>query len=508
MKLAHPLGEWRDEEAESIIIDTFAGRVHVEWNPHAEVTPLGQLPFFINFLKSAELFEPWVQDCPLSYISPNAPSKRDVLGTMLLSVLAGHRRYAHVTTIRSDQVNPEMLGMKKALSEDSVRRAFSKTKPEECKKWQQKHLRRCWEMLLYEPWILDMDTTVKPLYGHQEGAVVGFNPHKPGRPSHAFHTSFIANLRLVLDVEVKPGNQTAGKYSRSGVFELIKSLPADARPAFIRGDSAFGNEDTMREAEEAGILYLLKLRLTLNVQRLVEKLFYKQEWVDAGQGFEGIESTLKLQGWSRSRRVIVLRRELKGQVALAHRTEEGQQEFEFIRTGEAIKRYEYGVVVTSLKDGILSIAQFYRDRADAENAFDELKNQWSWGGFTTQDLHRCQVMARNTALIYNWWSIFARLAIPERHAEAITSRPLLLEAVGRKTTHSGQTRLILTSAHGNRRALKKIMRRLNIFFEWLRTTAEQLNWAERWRQILSRALIKFLRGRALAPPPLLLEFNS
>jgi hypothetical protein len=84
---------------------------------------------------------------------------------------------------------------------------------------------------------------------------------------------------------------------------------------------------------------------------------------------------------------------------------------EFIRTGEAVKRYEYRVVVTSLKDGILSIAQFYRDRADAENIFDELKNQWGWGGFTTQDIHRCQVMARNTALIYNWWSIFARLAI-------------------------------------------------------------------------------------------------
>jgi hypothetical protein len=31
----------------------------------------------------------------------------------------------------------------------------------------------------------------------------------------------------------------------------------------------------------------------------------------------------------------------------------------------------------------------YRDRGDAENVFDELKNQWGWGGFTTQDLKRC-----------------------------------------------------------------------------------------------------------------------
>jgi len=41
--------------------------------------------------------------------------------------------------------------------------------------------------LLSEPWILDVDTTVKPLYGHQEGAVVSYNPHKRGRPSYRYH---------------------------------------------------------------------------------------------------------------------------------------------------------------------------------------------------------------------------------------------------------------------------------------------------------------------------------
>jgi hypothetical protein len=38
---------------------------------------------------------------------------------------------------------------------------------------------------LVQPWIADLDVTVKPIYGHQEGAEVGYNPHKPGRPSHA-----------------------------------------------------------------------------------------------------------------------------------------------------------------------------------------------------------------------------------------------------------------------------------------------------------------------------------
>ncbi len=39
--------------------------------------------------------------------SPNAPSKAEVLGTWVISVLSGHKRYAHVTAIRCDGVNPD-----------------------------------------------------------------------------------------------------------------------------------------------------------------------------------------------------------------------------------------------------------------------------------------------------------------------------------------------------------------------------------------------------------------
>jgi HlyD family secretion protein len=47
----------------------------------ATVTPLGQLPFFIEYLKQGSLFDGWVAGCPMHFTSPNAPSKRDVLGT-------------------------------------------------------------------------------------------------------------------------------------------------------------------------------------------------------------------------------------------------------------------------------------------------------------------------------------------------------------------------------------------------------------------------------------------
>jgi hypothetical protein len=38
------------------VVDKFAGSVRVEWDHAAAFTPLGQLPFFIDFLKMAGLF--------------------------------------------------------------------------------------------------------------------------------------------------------------------------------------------------------------------------------------------------------------------------------------------------------------------------------------------------------------------------------------------------------------------------------------------------------------------
>jgi hypothetical protein len=184
----HPAGESETGAlvpyAGPVPVDTFGGRVHVEWDPQAAVTPLGQLPFFTEFLQVGGLFDPWVESCPLLLTSPNAPSKRDVLGTVVLAILSGHQRYAHISALRGDTVNPPLLGMSKVMSEDSVRGNLGKMDETEGVAWLQDHLGYCVSPLLSEPWILDTDVTVKPLYGHQEGAVKGYNPHKPGRPSH------------------------------------------------------------------------------------------------------------------------------------------------------------------------------------------------------------------------------------------------------------------------------------------------------------------------------------
>ena len=132
----------------------------------------------------------------------------------------------------------------------------------------------------------------------------------------------------------------------------------------------------MREAERRGLPYLFKLRLTANVKKLIKKSFYKDDWSNASQGWQGREDTLRLEGWSRQRQVVILRRRLKEGMAIAG-SGAGQMALSFVETGPGADAFECGVLVASLDEEVLTLAQLYRDRADSENPFDELKNHRS-----------------------------------------------------------------------------------------------------------------------------------
>ena len=319
LQRVHPQGEaedqWEGQDTPVATVETFSGKVGLRWDEEASVTVFGQLPYFVEFLKTSGLFEAWVNDCPLSYTSPNAPDKREVLATLLLSVLAGQRRYAHIDALRADTLAPTLLGVDKLVSEDSARRAFKPVDEEASQRWLEGHLKRSYEELLEEDWILDVDATVKPLYGKQEGARLGYNPAKPGRPSHVYHSYMAANIRLLLGVEVQPGNQTAPSYAQPRLWAFLDELGPDRQPKLLRGDAHWGSEQAMLGAEQRGVDYLFRLRQTAGVKRLITRLFASDEWAPAGQGWQGVRSQLQLQGWSRSREVIVLRRQMRDSLA-------------------------------------------------------------------------------------------------------------------------------------------------------------------------------------------------
>lgn len=487
--------------SEPLVVDTMGGRIHVQWDESAQATPNGQLVFLAEFLACTGVFDRWVETCPLTYTSPNSPGNRDVLGTLLLGILAGHRRYAHITGLRGDSVAPRALGMNKVISEDSLCRALARIDEQSSQAWLRPALLSSVRDALDRDWILDIDASVKPLYGQQEGALKGYNPRKPGRPSHVLHTYWVRPLRQVLDVQLSPGNQHAGAHARAGLEQLLDAL-GDRTPALVRGDSGYGNEGILVALEQRQQPYLLRLRLTSNVQRLVRRQFDRLDWSRADdQGFQAVEDEVKLTGWSQMRRVVILRRRLREGIARETVNDHGQLSLDFAdhHVLDASRMWEYTVLVTNATYPRQSIAQLYRERCDCENGFDELKNQWGLSGLTTRDLNRSQTTARAGALVYNWWSWYCRAAHPGGRLEAITSRPLLLAAVGKAASHARQTTLYLTSMHARTETIKQLIVNIRAALRHVRLAAEQFRDADRWGTLL-RYVCQKIAPRIDAPP--------
>ena len=102
----------------------------------------------------------------------------------------------------------------------------------------------------------------------------------------------------------------------------------------------------MSRAEREELPYLFKLRLTRNAQRLIERAMVEPGWVTAGHGWQGKQSTLRLVGWSRHRRVILLRRPIERTVAMVTGDGSGRQldlYFGEITADPAAKVFEYAV---------------------------------------------------------------------------------------------------------------------------------------------------------------------
>lgn len=209
--------------------------------------------------------------------------------------------------------------------------------------------------------------------------------------------------------------------------------------------------------------YLFKLRQTQNVARTMAQLARnkKAERQDAGRGWQGVE-------------LVVLGKKRAEAPAKAKGSKSGQT----CSPGALIERaggdwHEHAALAASWKQSnIWVLAQAYQDRADAGNMFDELKNQRGWTRYTTTEFKRSQFMARLVALTHDWWEICTRMGTGERHEEAITTWPLLIEGVAQQTEHVRTVKLKMTSLHGKAKMIAKYSSRIGDSFRRSQSHAE------------------------------------
>ena len=502
-----------DEICQSHSTDLLRGGMAIcaRWDGDGQFTSLGGMAYFAEYLRDGGFLDKLLHGSPLRYASPNAPAPADVMGTLLVAILDGLSRYAGINQLRRDMVCPRMLGFRRMVSEDSVRNGLKQVgaHPDEWGAWLRDLQDRTVLPLLSEPYAADMDNTVKPTYGHQEGSEKGYNPRKPGRPSHNYQTWAMGATRLILGVGVLPGKRHSGKYGAALAFEWIDRLPPHLRPSLLRGDVGFGSADIIGEAESRRVPYLFKLSRTQKMKRHFRGLCRHAGWADAGEDWQGLFETVRLPGWPRPRRCLFLRRPASRASTAGARPDQLLLPTFDEWTGSADdgREWDFCVLVTSIPDlDAAAVAQLYRDRGNCENVFDELKNQWGWGGFVTRDLARTRLVAGLVAVAYNLWSIFTRLVSPNVHREAETSRPMLLNVLGRVTTSSRRTVLHLVSNHAMAKRIAAALGSIHDFLRQLRANAGKLEPDGLWTVILRAAFRYFLKQKR--PPRQHLDGNQ
>ena len=172
---------------------------------------------------------------------------------------------------------------------------------------------------------------------------------------------------------------------------------------------------------------------------------------------------MKLQGWSRERRVVSVR-------TLRPVNPSPQEQF------WATPEDDVAVHVTNLEKGDATLEQITlldAQRAATENVFDALKNQRGFRGYCRGKAVVTEMAARLVRLTDNLWTLFTRLMglHPGHHSEAIKSRrDFLLMAA--QLVESGRQRTVKLAIKADWwNVLKACYERLRT---WLATTAPQL----------------------------------
>ena len=105
---------------------------------------------------------------------------------------------------------------------------------------------------------------------------------------------------------------------------MLDGLAPNQHPALVRGDCGFGNDPFIVQLETRNQPYLFKLRQTKGIHKLLQRQFQREDWTlpgPADQGLRAVEDTVKLSGWDVSRRVVILHRPIKQEVALTRKIE-------------------------------------------------------------------------------------------------------------------------------------------------------------------------------------------
>jgi hypothetical protein len=198
-----------------------------------------------------------------------------------------------------------------------------------------------------------MDSTVKGVYGNQQGAEKGYNPKKKGQKSYHPLLCFIAETRECLHNWFRLGST----YSSNGCVEFIKEcfekLPKRVWKVIVRADSAFFVGGLLDYLEENSACYLIKVKM-----KGLTSLLEAQKWekIKNQSGFEQTEFQYRCSGWKEERRFTAIR-QIKEEIDTS----------KTLFTVTPKIEYSYFCYVSNMKLTPWATHKYYGKRATSEN---------------------------------------------------------------------------------------------------------------------------------------------
>ena len=365
---------------------------------HAGLTHFGGVYFFHEFLQLLQLRLFLARN--LEYPRRN---QRYCLSHMILAlvypIVLGLDRLETASFLRSNGTLQYLAGLPSFPDPQTLRRFLLQAPPGF---WQQLHRvnNRLLQKLVHLPdhrsrLIFDLDSTVLTLFGHQEGAEIGYNPRYRGKRSYSPLICMEANSSYLWDTQLRKGD--VGPWD--GSIELLEScctnVPSDIRELRLRADAGFSTNPVFDSLESHGIEYAIVARMTGSVKRVLPDLRY----TPAAGDWEMAEFENRPQGWSRVRRFVVARR-LKS-------AEEKQP------TLFAMGRFVYRGWVTNLALTPLGIWHFYDARAAVEPRIGELLQDYALRRIPTRSFAANALFLEIIRLAYNLVTAFQQLCLQE-----------------------------------------------------------------------------------------------
>jgi len=369
----------------------------------------------------------------------------DLILALLYATIAGLRRINKTELLQYNGTFLDLLGLTRFPDQSTLRRFLQRLPIKSIRQLVGLHdrLRSQLFSLPQTPTslIFDLDSVVLTLYGHQQGARVGYNPKKKGRRSYHPLLCFEASGQEFWHGSLRPGDTSAN----TGVvffFQrcLAKVASSIARSRIrVRADSGFFGGKFIGSLENQGLSYVIVAKEYRPIkERARAARFHKLK-----SGFEVAEFRYQAHGWPKARRFVVMRRPIPEDPVEAKQL-----------TLFKHRRYGYSVFVTNLDLEPWRIWKFYQPRALIEKNIRELLYDLPLGKIPSGDWVANVAFFQLVLFAYNLVHWFRRLCLPApyRTATVETVRTDFLVLPARLVSRAGRNVLQLPRDYFHRDA--------------------------------------------------------